>query len=791
MPRLLDRDTLSQSMPTRRGIVQAPRNPIGGALQGLAQPIDQFGDLAAREVERQKEQDNALDLTRARSALQVELMREQAKYAYDKDQDYGTWRKRYDENAPIIHDNVSTLIRDPALRERFMADTTPELARIGFEIDGNARKIDLERKGQEVDLALDNALEVGTAPGASAATQKRALDDSLSSINGLVTRGVITPEAGAAKRIKFTREFAGRRAQADVHDNPAKAATWLRGGGAGPESLIKEMEGDFWETPRWDHDHLRIGFSSDTITTPDGRVLEVKPGMRVTRADAERDLKRRAGVIQGIIAENAGPAWGKLPERAKDALTSMAYHYGSLPDSVIAAVKTGDTKTIADAVRARAGDKVGGQAGAGAQRRFREAAIIEGDAANDYAGLNKPGYYDFLNGETRQTLLTNAETELARQDKERTEASEMERYAIKSSAEDDVAQIENTGKATDLTADQVNSALGPVEAAKWAERRNDAAALYAATSVMDTMSDNDIDAHLDELEPKAGDPNFKQAQKIYDKVEVRANKLKKARLEDPAASVEDHPIVRKAMEAYDPEKPETIQLLTKARLAAQDAVGIPQALRQPVTRREAYRIIAPMQKTFDLWDAELVAAAVQAKGSPAVRRQAAKEAQAKAEDQIRGIIGKVEETYGPYAQEVLAFAIAESVKDKEIGNLAARAMKKISQREPLSKADLQALDNANDTSLAAKAVSGELPAPKGSAPPAAGQPSAPRVPGRGPLPPGPKFPTPTQPAVDDLIRNPQKAKLFDQIYGPGASDQWLPQKQSSLPGSSPTGGIRG
>lgn len=772
--RLLTSDDLSRSKAESRAIVQAPSNPIGRAMQGLAGGVDAFGNVAAQEAQRQKSENDAIDLTRARSALQVELMREKSNYDYTKDQDYGTWKKRFDERAPVIHENVASLIRNPVLKDRFLADTTPEIMRYSLDVDNDARQIDTKRKSDELDLSMDNALEVATAPGTSKTTQKQVIDDTLASIDGLVKHGVYTPEGGAARRIKFTREFASRKAKSDVIADPSQAASWLRGEGAVPGALIKKKE-DFRETPYPDGGTLRIGYGSDTITLADGSHIPVKAGMKVTRADADRDLKRRiAETDSGIVGKIGPDAWAKLAPGAQEALRSMAYNYGSLPDSVASAAKSGDPSILAQAVRARASDKGNGVPGKNAQRRFEEAAIIEGDAGKEYANLEKPAYYDFLPSDTRQQLLTGAEGEIGRLDKARTDATDLDRYVVKSGIDDDVSQIENTGKPTDLNADQVNAALGPTDTAKWLERRDVAAKTYAATSAMDSMNDAAIDEHLAALEPKAGTPDFASAQKIFDKVELRAKKLKDLRLKDPALSVEDSPIVKQAMASFDPEKPDTVQNLTKARLAAQDAVGIPDALKQPVTRKEAYKIIAPIQKTFDLWDAELVAASVNAKGSPAARRVAAKDAQKRAEEQIRGIIDQNEKTYGPYAQQVLAFAIAESVKDKEIGNLASVAMRKIANRETPTRAELQALDATHETSMAAKAVSGELPAPKGSAPPAAGQRPAQAIGRFGPLHPPQTFPRPTQPAVDELIRDPSKAPMFDQIYGPGSAETWLP-----------------
>lgn len=144
--------------------------------------------------------------------------------------------------------------------------------------------------------------------------------------------------------------------------------------------LLRQFEG-FRETPYWDVNAYRTGYGSDTVTLADGRVVPVQPGMTISRADAERDLMRR---VQTEFAPRAASQvgaeiWGALPEHVRAPLISLAYNYGSLPDSVVAAVRTGDPERIAAAIEARATDNDGINAG----RRRQEAAIIRSGGAID------------------------------------------------------------------------------------------------------------------------------------------------------------------------------------------------------------------------------------------------------------------------------------------------------------------------------------------------------------------------------------------------------------------------
>ncbi|MFZ5692458.1 MAG: glycoside hydrolase family protein [Pseudomonadota bacterium] len=123
------------------------------------------------------------------------------------------------------------------------------------------------------------------------------------------------------------------------------------GVGGSAFDMIRRFEG-FKTAPYWDVNHFRVGFGSDTITREDGSVVEVKPGMNVTEADAARDLQRRIVATQGRIAGTVGQdKWDGLSAPAKAAVTSVAYNYGTLPQSVADAIRTGGPGEIAASIR--------------------------------------------------------------------------------------------------------------------------------------------------------------------------------------------------------------------------------------------------------------------------------------------------------------------------------------------------------------------------------------------------------------------------------------------------------
>lgn len=119
---------------------------------------------------------------------------------------------------------------------------------------------------------------------------------------------------------------------------------------ADPSAVIKHFEG-FKEQPYWDVNHWRVGYGSDTVTRADGTVEPVTAMTQISKADADRDLQRRVGLSQNQVQASIGPtSWASLSAPAQASLTSVAYNYGHLPNSVAEAARTGDPVQIAHAI---------------------------------------------------------------------------------------------------------------------------------------------------------------------------------------------------------------------------------------------------------------------------------------------------------------------------------------------------------------------------------------------------------------------------------------------------------
>jgi tape measure domain-containing protein len=165
-------------------------------------------------------------------------------------------------------------------------------------------------------------------------------------------------------------------------------------------SLIRSKEG-FRETayndPRTDASGnqvgpniYRAGYGSDTITLADESIVKITEGMRVSRADAERDLRRRITTeFMPAAREAATPErFDTFNPQQQAALTSIAYNYGSIPDRIVEALRTGSDEQIAAAIRGLGGDN----GGINQERRNNEAAIfLASDPGDDQIAAGQAG----------------------------------------------------------------------------------------------------------------------------------------------------------------------------------------------------------------------------------------------------------------------------------------------------------------------------------------------------------------------------------------------------------------
>ena len=352
MPRMPTDQEIGLPGIASRSIRRGVTDPRGAAMQDLGQAIASGGQKIAATLERHGAERDSLELARARADWNTRRLNEDSLYSLDQSPDYGKWETSYTGNIEKHRVSSGAMISNPKVREQFELETSDDVTRGTLSVRQRAKSIGDDKLVSEGIEAIDKNLVAAARPDTSPEESNRIIAQTRSSIDNMVASGVISPAKGIEIRQRYTTRFASLKVQQDIEEDPKRASGYLNSGGPkdGASGVIRHFEG-YISRPKYDVNAYRVGYGSDTITRADGSVIKVKPGMMVTREDAERDLDRRVGEFQAGIVKDVGPdKWAALSPNAKAALTSVAYNYGSLPGGVVNAIKSGDVQQIAESV---------------------------------------------------------------------------------------------------------------------------------------------------------------------------------------------------------------------------------------------------------------------------------------------------------------------------------------------------------------------------------------------------------------------------------------------------------
>lgn len=292
------------------------------------------------------------------------------------------------------------------------------------------------------------------------------------------------------------------------------------------------------------------------------------------------------------------------------------------------------------------------------------------------------------------------------------------RAAARTLAADDVASIAASGAGVGDAA-EIAARLAPAERERWLADRTAAEALYNAAGDFEVLPADALEERLAALEPTAGAPGYAAADKLYREAAARADRVLKQRRDDPAAAVAPFQSVRAAEAAADPEAPETMGLMIDARLAAQEAVGIPDLARQPLTNDEAFAL------------ARTITAALPGPEQVAATRQ---------------LVSDVEARYGKHADDVLRQVLAARGVDRELATYGATLLKRMNGGGTAGAGDAAAVDALTEASAADRAMTSAAPSFR-------------------------QVPNLSQ--IDRLLSNPELATDFDEKFGAGTARFYL------------------
>lgn len=368
------------SLRSGRAIAAADTSAIGRGVASLGQSVAGIG----ADIQQQQ------DLTDAARAEAYFLKRRlEIENGFETDGEYDTFGQRGASALDKAMQEAQGLFRNKGTGQKWAQAQQTTLISAGDRIGdmGRARQRTAEQVSAEE--ALKTMRDVYIDPATSEADRNAARGNIEATIEFGLANGLFDEVTAAGFRDAYLSgaDFTLGKNLVDTGEFQGGLPT------GDTAAVLRQFEG-YRSSPYWDVNAYRVGYGSDTITRADGTVVPVREGMTVTREDAERDLNRRVKEFEATAIGQVGPdAWAKLAPNARSALTSVTYNYGSLPNSVVAAVKGGDVAAIAASVA----DLQTHNDGINRDRRLKEAAMI--------SGQTNPAWFERLPADQRQVIV--------------------------------------------------------------------------------------------------------------------------------------------------------------------------------------------------------------------------------------------------------------------------------------------------------------------------------------------------------------------------------------------------
>lgn len=358
--------------------------------------------------------------------------------------------------------------------------------------------------------------------------------------------------------------------------------------------------------------------------------FEQKYGRAPTPLDLYLIHQQGEGGYEAHIANPERAAWESMAStaegREKGERWAKQAIWGNIPDDVKSRFPGGvESVTSGDFVELwrEKVDRLGG-----GEVRVAQA---EGPKSDAYSGP-----YANLSAEDRRELAHSARSK-------RRASLEIHREQLKQQLDDDVRSVRETGVSTNPDIGTAAQVLEGNQINRYRINRKEAEMEFNAMRDLPSLPEAELQRRLDEAEPKPGEQDYEIKAKVFDKVNraITGNGgIRELRENDPASAVSDLPEVKQATLVLreNPENPEAIQNLARARVDAQAKVGIPEQLRTPITKSEARVLMAPLKN--------LEGKALQ--------------------EGFTDVHAKLQEQYGPYARAAAVTAIEYAVKSKDM-----------------------------------------------------------------------------------------------------------------------------
>lgn len=513
------------SLRSGRTISSYDTSGIGRGVEALGRGLGQIADEMSFEQRQAKEQQNVVDIARAEAVKTKGLL--DVQNTFENDNDYATFGKRGNPEVDKAISSAAVLIRDPKMRERYIA-TQQEAAVRGK--DWLTDKATDKKRSAEI-VAFDKSLETNknlyADPNTTEDVKTKALSDIQGSIDMGLKSGLITPEQAANRKLAYVEKAKLVRGMLEAKNNPDSVRQSNVQAQDIPEegrALLDSIAAT--ESPGYNVIHGGQRFESyadhPRVAVPIGNGKTSSAAGRYQFIGSTWDRASKALGLKDFSPANQDRAawWLAQQDYASDT------HRNLLED-----LKSKDPEVLAQ-VRHSLGNTW-------------EGLKLQGDNAfigNYMKGPKGKTYIDELPPEDRQRIYDQA-------DATQKERSVIERSSIEVATQNAPAAIQNTGAYTGQmpSQDQFVRAYGPEDGYRKYDEFQASVDTSQKAFDMRTMSSGDIQKMVSDAKPtSSGDAAALEAAK-YDVLSKAAATTLAAREADPVTYVRNtYPAVNQA-----------------------------------------------------------------------------------------------------------------------------------------------------------------------------------------------------------------------------------------------------
>lgn len=577
MARLPTSADLSQPASFRSGrmISSADTSAIGRGLQAFGEGVSAFGESRKREGEKKKQQQNVVDLARAETVKTQRFLDLQNQF--DQDGDYSTFGARAGEGTQKAINEAANLIRDPEMREKYLAQAQVDAVRTNDGIIDRGRALRQQAETNALDEALEANRRLYVDPLIPEDVKAKARNEIIGAVEVAGQAGLLTPDQVDARKKKFLDAADVSRAELEVDRDPGII---LKRGGFEGRLVTRESSGKPGVVNPWGYAGLyQFGaprMADLGIYEPQGENLQGWGGRKTTQGKwtgefkipGHPEVKKLADFLANPAAQKTA---FEIHRQRMDQEIADRNLQGFIGQTI------GGVKITRDGIHAMM--HLGGAGGAA--RALRSGGAINAADANgstllSYAKLGEdgpatdlPDYVLRMSPEDREAVRKKAE---ARQNQINAET----RAGIEVVAENAPTAIFNTGSYDQPlpSLEQFQTAYGPVDGAERYGKFQASVETSQQAYGMRTMSVDEIQGIVQSATPRSSGNDAALEQARYDALSKAAVATLKARSDDPASYVRQHfPSVGQAWTSRD--QAGGFQSAVAASIAAQQQIGIP------------------------------------------------------------------------------------------------------------------------------------------------------------------------------------------------------------------------